>query len=109
MSSNDRLNMNFERNQKISNLWTDIHRLGNTPQDRLKGLITFVCSWSEDAEKQKFMQEVALVKDHGDIDVFRNLMQEQVNLLKIKNTEDLTEQILFIVLGAFKFEINRSA
>jgi len=101
--------MNFERNQKISNLRTDIHRLGNTPQDRLKGLITIFSSWSKDAEKQKLMQEIALDMDHCDIDAFRNLIQEQVNLLKIKNTEDLTEQILFIVLGAFKFEINRNA
>jgi hypothetical protein len=101
--------MNFERNQKISNLRTDMLRLGNTPQDRLKGLITIFSSWSEDAEKQKLMQEIALEMDNCDIVAFRNLIQEQVNLLKIKNTEDLTEQILFIVIGAFKFEINRNA
>lgn len=97
------------RNQQLDNLRAEVYGSSNTPKGRIKALITVFSSWSEDADKQQVMREIATKMDFQDIDFLRNLINEQVLKLKVKNPNDLTDQILFIIIGALKFEIKREA
>jgi len=98
--------MDNERNRKFINLRSEVKGTGKTPQERLKGFISILSRWSEDSEKQKLMRDIALRMDSDDINNLRSLIYEQVKDINLKNSNDLTEQILFIIIGAFKFEIN---
>lgn len=97
------------KNQQLNNLRSEVYSKNTTPKGRLKALISVFAHWSEDAEKQKLMREIAVKMDFHDIDFLRNMIDEQVLKLKVKKTNDLTDQILFIIIGALKFEINRDA
>lgn len=101
--------MDTIRNQHISSLRSEIAGRASSPGDRLKAMISVFSSWSEDAEKQKIMREIAVKMDSQDINLLRTIIDEQVTKLKAKNTHDLTDQILFIIIGALKFEIKREA
>ncbi|MGQ2966929.1 hypothetical protein [Methylophilus sp.] len=95
------------RNQELNNLKTEIHSLAKTPKGRLKAIISVFSDWSDDVDKQKVMRDIALKMDFNDIEQLRNIITEQVASLNIKKPNDLTDQILFIVIGALKFEIKR--
>jgi hypothetical protein len=97
------------RNQQLSNLKSEVYSLSKTPQGRLEAMISVFSTWSEDVDKQKIMREIAIQMDFHDIDLLRKLIDEQVIKLKSKNSTDLTDQILFIIIGALKFEIKREA
>lgn len=101
--------MHTPRQQIISNLKSEIYSQGNSPKARLNALITIFSKWSEDTEKQKLMRKIAVEMDSHDIAALRSLIQEQVEHLGVKNINNLTDQILFIIIGAFKFEIKRDA
>jgi hypothetical protein len=101
--------MDTARNEQISNLRLEIQQRGKTPKERLKALISVFSSWSEDAEKQKIMRDIAVKMDFKDIEQLRTLINEEVVKLKISNSPNLTDQILFIIIGALKFEIKREA
>jgi hypothetical protein len=97
------------RNQQLNNLRTEVYSKSTSPKGRLKALISVFSNWSEDAEKQKLMRDIAVKMDFHDIEFLRNLIDEQVLKLKVKKPNDLTDQVLFIIIGALKFEINREA
>lgn len=101
--------MEATRNQHINNLRLEVSNRAQAPKERLKALITVFAAWSEDSEKQKVMREIAVKMDFHDIDQLRHLINEQVVKLRVKNPNDLTDQILFIIIGALKFEIKREA
>lgn len=101
--------MDTIRNKHLTSLRLEIQNNGKTPQERLRAMISTFSNWSKDSEKQKVMREIAVTMDFHDIDLLRKLINEQVIKLKVKNTNDLTDQILFILIGALKFEIKREA
>lgn len=104
-----KVTLEFMRNQQLNNLRSEVYSKSTTPKGRLKALISIFADWSEDTEKQKLMREIAVKMDFQDIIFLRNLIEEQILKLKLKKTNDLTDQILFIIIGALKFEINREA
>ncbi len=96
-------------NQQLNNFKSEVYSQSTTPKGRLKAVISVFSAWSEDVEKQKVMREIAVKMEFHDIDFLRKLIDEQVHKLKVKKPSDLTDQILFIIIGALKFEIKREA
>ena len=99
--------MDTVRIQEITNLRAEIYRKAKTPKDRLKALISTFANWSNDESKHKLMREIAIKMNAKEIDTLRSLIYEQVHKINAKSANVLTDQILFIIIGAFKFEIKR--
>ncbi len=101
--------MDTATNQELSNLKDEIYRNAKSPKDRLRALISTCSSWSEDPLKQIIIREIAVNMNSGHVSFLRNFIREQVESLNVKDANNLSDQILFIFLGALKFEIQRDA
>ncbi len=75
---------------------------GRSPITRLKGLCRILSVWNE----KRITGSKDLNKDISinDINILRDIVQIEVNRLKQKNAEVVTDQILFMLIGALKLQ-----
>ncbi len=81
---------------------------GKSPVDRLKGLAGILSSWNKQRIGNVINgKEADLTID--DIQILRNLIDVETSRLKLDNAEIVADQILFLVIGAIKLEIQNSS
>jgi hypothetical protein len=80
-----------------------MEKAGGNSYERLKGFIRVLSEWCEDPGKTELLLESANHIDAADIQALRTLIDGQVQNLDFKNKNQITEQILFMILGALKY------
>lgn len=81
-----------------------IRESGSNPVDRLVGFANTLANWSIDPDKYEDMRKLSMQFDAEDIDVLRSLIFNEVKSLKYLNADEATEHILFLLIGALKFD-----
>lgn len=87
---------------------TQLQKTGKSPVARLTGLSAILSSWNKQRIGKVINgKEADLSVD--DIQILKNVIENETSRLKLKNAEIVSDQILFLVIGAIKLQIqNRS-
>lgn len=81
---------------------------GRSPIARLNRLSAILSQWNQ----QRMSNQSILENDLSitDINILKKIIHEEINRLKLKNTDVISDQILFMLIGAIKLQIqNQSA
>jgi len=94
----------FSSNEFKSRLLTT----GRSPVARLKGLSEILSNWNQDRISNLNSAETDL--SIADINILKDIIHTETSRLKLKNAEIVSDQILFMLIGAVKLQIqNKSA
>lgn len=94
----------FSSNEFKSRLLT----MGRSPVARLKGLSEILSNWNQDRISTLNSAETDL--SMTDINILKDIIHTETSRLKLKNAEIVSDQILFMLIGAVKLQIqNKSA
>lgn len=94
----------FSSNEFRSQLLT----MGRSPVARLKALSDILSKWNQDRISSPNNAETDL--SMTDINILKGIIHTETSRLKLKNAEVVSDQILFMLIGAIKLQIqNKSA
>lgn len=93
---------------KSEDFTKQIQRCGKTPQARLKGLSGILNEWNAGRIGKVVKGEEADLS-MSDVMVLRNLVHAEVSRLKLSDIETVSDQILFLVIGAIKLQIQSNS
>lgn len=87
---------------------TQLQKTGKSPVARLTGLVAILSHWN----KQR-VGKVINGKEGDlsieDIQILKNVIENETSRLKLQNGEIVADQILFLVVGAIKLQIQNSS
>ncbi len=93
---------------KLNSLNQKISQLGETPSKRLMGLSRTLSEWNASRiGKVKNGKEADLTIDN--IQTLKKLIEKEVKKSKVNNIDVVTDQILFLFIGAIKLQIQNNS
>ena len=93
---------------KLNSLNRKISNMGETPSKRLMGLSSALSEWNAGRiGKVKNGKEADLTIDN--IQTLKKLIENEVKKSKVNNIDTITDQILFLFIGAIKLQIQNNS
>lgn len=87
---------------------SQLQKTGKSPLARLNGLSDIVSSWNQ--ERISNANSAADDLSIADINILKDIIHAEIKRLKLKNSEVVSDQILFMLIGAIKLQVqNKSA
>lgn len=82
---------------------------GQTPSDRISNFADILSKLSGDPEKYNALKILADNLNPDDVNALRELIFEEVSKLSYLNAIEVTDQILFLIIGALKLDAKKSS
>jgi hypothetical protein len=83
-------------------------KAGKSPVARLTGLSGILSNWNKERVGKVINGKEADLS-MGDIQILKNLIETETSRLKLDNAEIVADQILFLVIGAIKLQVQNSS
>jgi hypothetical protein len=85
-----------------------IEQSGKTPVARLNGLTKILCNWNKQ-RIGKIINDREADLSLEDIKILKSIIEVEARRLRLKNCETVTDQILFLVIGAIKLQVQNKS
>ncbi len=82
---------------------------GNNPIDRISSFADILSKLSGNPDRYEALRKLAENLDSEDVNSLRGLIFEEVSKLKYLNSVEVTEQILFLIIGALKLDAQQGS
>jgi hypothetical protein len=93
---------------KSDSFHIQLQKTGNTPLARLTGLSAILSNWNNQ-RIGKIINGKEADLSIEDIQILKNLIEKETSRLKLDNAEIVSDQILFLVIGAIKLQVQNSS
>jgi len=93
---------------KSEEFLSQVQKSGKTPLARLKGLSTILSLWNESRIGKVTKGDEADLSIN-DVNVLKDLVHNEIDKLKLVNADIISDQILFLLIGAIKLQIQSNS
>jgi len=99
------MNTEFLKSEDFLN---QVQKSGKTPQARLKGLSAILSQWNE-SRIGKVVKGNEADLSINDVIVLKDLVHNEISKLKLADSDTVSDQILFLLIGAIKLQIQSNS
>lgn len=93
---------------KSEEFLSQVQRSGKTPLARLKGLSNILNQWNQSRIGSVIKGDEADLSIN-DVNVLKGLVHDEINKLKLPDADTVSDQILFLLIGAIKMQIQSNS
>jgi hypothetical protein len=98
----------MENNFFSSNAFkSQLLKLGQSPISRLNGLSSILNSWNQ--QRMSSFNKLEADLSMTDIVILKDVIETEIGRLKLKNSEVVSDQILFMLIGAIKLQVQNNS
>lgn len=93
---------------KSEDFLSQVQKSGKTPLARLKGLSTILSQWNV-SRMGKVVKGDEADLSINDVNVLKGLVHDEITKLKLVDADTVSDQILFLLIGAIKMQIQSNS